>query len=140
MSTERWRFTLIDENQVQPHAAHRASGRGPHPEDVGERAAAALLAASELLGLRGEGPEPWTASPSNDPIAFLLDGVADAVSLWRGDSAMYRNRAAERMGLPRGDTPMPERFEASGRALERRCLHFRRGDADYLLEIISEVR
>lgn len=126
MSTGRWRITLVEDTEFGPSelpSAHH--GRGHHVEELEDRGAAALIAAVELLGLRSEGPESFTVSPSNDPIAFLLDTVADAVSVWRGTSVLYRNRAAERM-------------EASGRTLDRRSLRFRRGDADYILEIIHE--
>ncbi len=127
MSTGRWRITPVEETEFGPSelpSAHHG-GREHHVEEPEDRGAAALLAAVELLGLRSEGPESFTVSPSNDPIAFLLDTVADAVSVWRGASVLYRNRAAERL-------------EASGRALERRSLRFRCGDADYILEIVHE--
>ena len=115
MGTGRWRITLVEETEVLPV-------RRRHPAEPG---IAALVAAAEHLGLRSDGPEGWEAGPGSDPIAFLLDAMADAVNVWAGGSILYRNRAAERL-------------EASARPLTRRSLRFRNGDTEYLLEIISE--
>lgn len=127
MTAGRREDTRVQENQAEagelPSAHHR--GRGLHAEEQDERSAEALISAVELLGLRSEGPEPFTVSPSNDPIAFLLDAMADAVSVRRGSSVMYRNRAAEQL-------------ELSGCPVERRSLDFRRGDEEYVLEILHE--
>ena len=139
MGTEHWHVTLDQETEAGISPASHPGARGAQHTEPADRSAAALLAAIDLLGLRGEGPEPWAASPSNDPIAFLLDGVADAVSVWRDSSVFYRNAAAERLGLFRGEaTAGPERFESGGRSLERRCLRFRWADSDYTLEIVTE--
>jgi len=130
MDTGRRRFTQAEETDIgelvpeQP-SAHHATGKRAPLEAVDERGPAALLAAVELLGVRSEGTEPFTLSPSNDPIAFLLDAVTDAVSLWRGTSVLYRNRAAEHL-------------DSSDRSLERRELRFRLDDAEYVLEIVSK--
>lgn len=126
MTSGRSGFTLIEESDLgQPGpelpSAHHVGGRAKEPR---ERGAAALIAAIDLLSLRGEGPEPFTVSPSTDPIAFLLDATADAVSVWCGTTVLYRNRAAERL-------------ESCGHPLERRTLRFRRHEVEYLLEIVT---
>jgi hypothetical protein len=122
MSTERRRSAPLEE----PGGGPASAGRDALEIDAEERGAAALLAAIELLGIRSEGPESFTVSPSNDPVAFLLDSVADAVSVSRGTSVVYRNRAAEKL-------------QSSGRSFDRRqVLEFRRGGDDYVLEILSD--
>jgi hypothetical protein len=115
MGTGRWRITLVEETEVLPI-------RRRHPAEPG---IAALVAAAEHLGRRSDGPEGWSAAPGSDPIAFLLDTMADAVNVWAGPSIVYRNRAAERL-------------EASARPLVRRTLRFPHDGTDYLLEIITE--
>ena len=130
----------IEEADAELPPAHHGSARQLHPDGLEGRAAAALVAVAGHLGLRGEGPESWTVSPAGDPIGFLLDAVVDAVTVWREESLLYRNRAAERMALPRRDPVALERLEVQGRSLERRCLRFRSGDAEYVLEVISEIR
>src|SRR5215475_14454758 len=107
MGTERWRITLVEETETLP-------ARRRHFADPG---VAALVAAAEHLAMRSEGPEGWEIGPGTDPIAFLLDAVADAVNVWAGGSLVYRNRAAARL-------------EGSTRALTRRALHFRHGDTE----------
>src|SRR6266568_8784403 len=96
------------------------------PTWVDEQGAAAILGAVERVGRRSEGPEAWVASPATDPVAFLLDTVADAVNLWGQGSLVYRNRAAERLGLASSEFASDESLEAAGTAFRRRCLRFRR--------------
>ena len=115
MGTGRWRITLVEETEVLP-------ARRVHRTEPG---IAALVAAAEHLGRRSDGPEGWEAGPGPDPIAFLLDTMADAVNVWAGPSIVYRNRAAERL-------------EASARTLSRGTLRFGHDGTQYLLEIITE--
>jgi hypothetical protein len=48
-------------------------------ENVG---AAELLAACHLLNTRGSGSQAWTLWYRHDPVAFLLDAMDEAVTLW----------------------------------------------------------
>ncbi|WP_447980165.1 hypothetical protein [Candidatus Nitrospira bockiana] len=109
------------------------------PPAGGEIATAALVAAFELPAYRGAGPLPWAASFRHNPIVFLLDTMTDAVNLWgsRGE-LLYRNRAAEQLGLGRCEETAHDVLLSSGRHLERRCCRFRCGHAEYFLEIIGE--
>jgi hypothetical protein len=43
-----------------------------------------LLAAFDLLSRRGVGPRAWATPFRDDPIAFLLDSMSDAVTLLWG--------------------------------------------------------
>lgn len=121
MEDERSQFSPFEEVVIPRH-----SSRDREP-DVQQQGGASLLAAVEHLGLRSEGPEAWTAGPGNDPIAFLIDTIADAVTLWAGGSLIYRNRSAERLEAARCD-------------LERRSLYFRAGNTEYVLEVARASR
>jgi hypothetical protein len=121
METERSRFTFVEEAVIPRHSSR------DHDPDPDQQGGVSFLAAVEHLGRRSEGPEAWTAGPGNDPIAFLIDAIADAVTLWAGGSLVYRNRAAERL-------------EAERCELERRSLRFQTGDTEYLLEVARKAR
>jgi len=108
-------------------------------ESIDEQAAAAILGAVEHVARRSEGPEAWVASPATDPIAFLLFSISDPVNIWSRGSIIFRNRAAEALGLARSEYASDERVEAANRIWERRCLRFQRGDTEYLLEILTEA-
>ena len=109
------------------------------PESIDEQAAAAILGAVEHGARRSEGPEAWVASPASDPIAFLLYAISDPVSISCRGSVIFRNRAAEALGQAQSAYAEGDLFEAGNRVWGRRCLRFRRGDVEYLLEILSEV-
>jgi hypothetical protein len=98
-------------------------GRHPEPHWLDDRAAGALLAALELVARRGEGPNAWGKPLDEDPIAFLLDAMSDAVQVWAHGVLVYCNPAARRLepGAPR----------------VHRRLHFHRTGDDLVLEIIS---
>lgn len=140
MGNGRWRVGLVEEVDRLP-VEWRPPGRQRRREirqDPGETSKAALVTAFALLAKRGTGPTAWAASFRHDPIAFLLDTSSDAVSLWAEGGLLYRNRAAERLGIGRAHPGLdPERLSFKGLALERRCCRFRLGRNDYLLEIIG---
>ncbi len=86
-------------------------------------------------------PKPGLLGTGNDPVAFLLDTIEEAVCLWTADGArLYRNRAAEVLNLDwRGCVPL-EHLRHNDCDLERRCASFSFGNAAYVLEIVHEVR
>jgi hypothetical protein len=103
-------------------------------ENVG---AAELLAACHLLNTRCSGSQAWTLWYRHDPVAFLLDAMDEAVTLWVAEGKpMFRNRAAEILDVAWRRYTAAESFQHGDRELERRCLGFTVGGRDYILEII----
>jgi hypothetical protein len=100
-----------------------------------------LLGAARLLNRRGPGRLAWAAPFRDDPIAFLLDSMSDAMNIWAvGGELLYQNRAAAELGVAGSRNAVPfEAFSASGRHFERRSLRCRALGVDYILEIIREV-
>jgi hypothetical protein len=139
MGTGRWRIQFVEETEHLPVAWHALLRRQETRLAPGEIAKAALVAAFELLACRGSGPLAWAASLQHDPIAFLLDTSSDSITLWgSGGKILYRNRAAERLGLGRCEETAWEVLTDGDRRLERRCCALQFGNARYLLEIIGE--
>ena len=70
----------------------------------GEQAVSALLSAFELLTNRGNGSAAWASPFRDNALAFLLDSMSDAANLWgSAGELLYRNRAAEQLGIGRCD-------------------------------------
>ncbi len=139
MGTGRWRIEIVEEPERLPVVWQGAFVWREARQVQDDPAKAALLSAFQLLGSRGSGPTAWAASFRHNPIAFLLDTSSDAVNLWEvGGHLLYRNRAAERLGLGRCDETAWEVLREGPRHLERRCCRVRWGKVEYLLEIIGE--
>jgi hypothetical protein len=139
MGTGRWRIEIVEQTDQLPVVWHPSVRTREVRLAPDEMAKTALVSAFQLLAKRGAGPSAWAASFHHDPVAFLLDTSSDAVNLWgsRGE-LLYRNRAAERLGLGRCEDKAWEVLTAGDRRLERRCCRIRYGNARYLLEIIGE--
>jgi hypothetical protein len=138
MGTGRWRIQFVEETEQLPVAWHAPRRRQEIVQPPSEMAKAALVAAFQLLACRGIGPLAWAASLRHDPIAFLLDTSSDSISLWgSGGELLYRNRAAERLGLGRCEETAWEVLIDGDRRLERRCCRIQSGNAWYLLEVIG---
>jgi len=93
---------------------------------------AALLEAFAYLDRRGEGFEGWAPSLADNPIAFLLDALGDAVFLRdaKDGRLIYRNRAARQLPLGRREKPTaaPEKSEEPADThTSRRSMVFRWG-------------
>jgi hypothetical protein len=139
MGTRRWRIEIVEEPERLPMVWEGAFLRREVRQAPDDSAKTALLSAFQLLSSRGSGPTAWAASFRHNPIAFLLDTSSDAVNLWEtGGHLLYRNRAAERLGLGRCDETAWEVLTEGPRRLERRCCRMRWGKAEYVLEIIGE--
>jgi hypothetical protein len=102
------------------------------------RAWEALLAALSRSVRRGEGPSAWAAPLSDDPLAFILDAIEEAVTVWdAAGNVLYANRAASGLDLSFPGGTCLEVIELRGRRLQRRCVRFRTGGVDLLLEILG---
>jgi hypothetical protein len=139
MGSQRWRIELVEESEGLP-VSWRPSGRTekshPAPSEIAKMA---VVAAFELLTRRGTGPLAWAAFCRQDPIAFLLDTMSDAVNLRAAEGTLlYQNRAAERLGLGRSEETAQEILTNGDRQLDRRCCRFRCGNIEYVLEIIGD--
>jgi hypothetical protein len=106
----------------------------------GEQAATALLSAFELLTKRGNGSAAWASPFRDNALAFLLDSMSDATNLWGSDGELlYRNRAAEQLGIGRCDDTAVEELTIYGRHFERRTARCRCGGKEYLFEILRDL-
>lgn len=117
-----------------------------------EGALGQLLRALELLSRRGTGAQAWAAPFRDNPIAFLLDSMGDALSLWSSSGELlFRNRHAARlaerqggMGLDGGkvrhsrEAPL-ERFTWRGQRFERRSLRCAGDGIEYVIEIVHPL-
>jgi hypothetical protein len=99
-----------------------------------------LIRALELLNRRGPGVLGWAAPFRDDPLAFVLDSMSDALNLWKpGGELLFSNAAALSLGLEwRDDLPF-EQFSAKGRRFERRCIRYAADGGEYVLEIVRQV-
>lgn len=105
-----------------------------------------LLRAFALLNQQGTGVLAWAAPFRDNPIAFLLDSMSDALSV-RSSSGelLFQNRyaahLAERNGgkvHPRLEAPL-ERFTSGGQRFERRSLRCTGDGIEYVIEIVHPL-
>jgi hypothetical protein len=100
----------------------------------------ALVDAFSALGWRGSGDEAWALPFEVNPIAFLLDTVADAIILREeGGAVVYRNRAAASLDAGARPAVPAEEFRVGSHRYERRCVTVDRGSHRFVLEIVHEV-
>lgn len=141
MSPAHRRFGLLEDIENFPVLVRPADPEQP-PRLLlpSERAVAALLTACELLTRRGPDEHGWATPFQQDPVAFLLDTVSDAVNVWDPEGvAVYSNRAAEELGCGDCAEAAPRRFVHAGRHYERRCSHVEYQSEQYVLEVLHEV-
>lgn len=106
----------------------------------GEQAVSALLSAFELLTHRSDGSAAWASPFRDNALAFLLDSISDATNLWGPEGELlYRNRAAEQLGIGRCDDAAAEELTIDGRRFERRAARCRCGGTEYVLEILRDL-
>jgi hypothetical protein len=99
-----------------------------------------LLSAFELLTHRGNGSAAWASPFRDNALAFLLDSMSDATNLWGSEGELlYRNRAAEQLGIGRCDDTAVEEVTICGRRFERRTARCRCGGKEYLFEILRDL-
>lgn len=106
----------------------------------GEQALSALLDAFELLNHRGDGREAWASPFRDNPLAFLLDSMGDATNLWGPDGLLlYRNRAAQELGLGLADDTAAQELVMAGRRFQRRTAQCNCRGRCYMLEVLREA-
>jgi hypothetical protein len=106
----------------------------------GEQALSALLDAFELLNHRGDGREAWASPFRDNALAFLLDTMGDATNLWDPDGRLlYRNRAAQELGLGQADDTGAEELFVAGRRFQRRTAQCSCRGRLYMLEVLREA-
>ena len=111
-----------------------------------ESALSQLLRAFALLNLRGTGVLAWAAPFRDNPIAFLLDSMSDALSIWSSSGELlFQNRYAARLARRHGgkvrhsrEAPL-ERFTSRGQRFERRSLRCVGEGIEYVIEIIHPL-
>ena len=142
MPSERWRVELVEDTSALPALWSEVPLRGKR-SGASRRidlAAQALLSAMERLCLRSSGPGAWAAPFRDNPIAFLLDAMSDAVNIWGPDGKLvYRNSTAEHFGVGQFSDETLVVFSEGGHRFERRCLRFQVASGECLLEIIRET-
>lgn len=99
----------------------------------------ALLSAIRRLSPRGPGPEGWSLSLSDDPVAFLLSSTSDAV-LVRAEQGkvLYSNQRAHAIGLVERSFTTYERFTVEGTSFERRGMRLELPDGVLTFEIATQ--
>jgi hypothetical protein len=99
-----------------------------------------LIRAFELLNRRGPGVLGWAAPFRDDPLAFVLDSMSDALNLWKaGGKLLFSNTAALSLGLEWRDAKPFEQFSSKGRRFERRCIRYTADGGEYVLEIVRQI-
>lgn len=107
---------------------------------------AQLLRAFALLNQQGTGVLAWAAPFRDNPIAFLLDSMGDALSVWSSSgSLLFQNRYAARLAEQHGgkarhrrEAPL-ERFTSRGQRFERRSLRCTGNGIEYVIEIVHPL-
>lgn len=137
MAPDRWHIELTEEIDYVPIPWQPRWSRPVSIRPIEDVGAAELLAACHLLSTRGSGSQAWTLWYRHDPVAFLLDAMDEAVTLWAAEGQpLFRNRTAEAFNVAWRGYAAAESFHYGDRDLERRCLAFTLGGRDYVLEII----
>lgn len=138
---KRWRIEVVEEREeiaalVRWHPSAPPPELPPAPREQGPMVA--LLAALARLACRGEGVGAWAPPLVDDPIAFLLDSVHDAVNVWSATGQLlYSNHAASMLELGWPGGPKLEELTRGGRICERRCMQFTLWKESYLIEVIT---
>jgi hypothetical protein len=141
MTTGRWHIELAEEIEGLPLVPWE-----PRPAPVEADAPARssllpLLSALRHLAFRAGDRGAWATPLAQDPLAFLLDAVDEAVNVWSSDGRLlYSNRAAADLDLDCAGTPGVTTFARDGRRFERRCLAFDGYDRTYVVEVVREAR
>jgi hypothetical protein len=99
-----------------------------------------LLSALRHLAFRAGEPGAWGAPLARDPIAFLLDSIAEAVNVWTASGDLvYSNRNAAELDPLGPAHPGVSELARGGHRFERRAVAFQTIDATYIVEILREI-
>ncbi len=101
-----------------------------------------LLSALHRLSFRAGEPGGWAPPLAEDPIAFLLDTVGEAVNVWTtAGELVYSNHAAtDQAELDGPASPGVTSYRRGGRRFERRALAFDTYQTTYIIEVVRELR
>jgi hypothetical protein len=124
------------------------------PRRTSDSALGQLLRALELLNRRGTGVQAWAAPFRDNPLAFLLDSIGDALRLWSSSGELlFQNRHAARLAERQGghelqlhgakvrhsrEAPL-ERFTSRGQRFERRSLRCAGDGIECVIEIVHPL-
>jgi hypothetical protein len=141
MANQRWRIQLVEIVEPGPLVRWHPPEPPPRPKREEPSSAAAFLHALTRLARRGEGGATWAPPLADDPVAFLLDAIGDAVNVWNDSGQLlFSNRwaAALQLGSP---TPAGvTRLQKDERSFERRCLRMELPHTACIIEVLREVR
>jgi hypothetical protein len=143
MATARWHIQLTEEVEAVSLIPWQPPPRPLPDEEQAEPPPrlVPLLSALRHLTFRAGEPGGWGAPLAEQPIAFLLDTVGEAVNVWTtGGELVYSNRATTELDLDGPARPGVTSFVRGERRFERRGLAFDAYGTTYVLEIVREIR
>jgi hypothetical protein len=141
MATQRWRIQLVEIVEPGPLVRWRSPEPRVQPEGQEPSSALALLRALGRLARRGEGGAAWAAPLADDPVAFLLDAIGDAVNVWNdAGQLLFSNHAAAALQLGSPAGAGVTLLQKDDRQFERRCLRVELVHTGCLIEVLREVR
>ena len=137
----RYRFVLMEEPEDTLPVRYRRWRPFFPPRPPWLDPLQALFEALSRLNRRGVGEAAWAPALADNPLAFLLDAMGDAVLLRQRDGEMvYANPAARRLGLTdTGPAVSLEILQVQDQSYERRCMTFGLGNKVMVLEVLRRV-
>ncbi len=99
-----------------------------------------LLEAIERLRRQGPGPCAWRTSFCDDPIAFILDSISDALVLRdEKGKVLYANNAAHQLGILNACDQDYEEFYDHGIKYFRRSMRYQLPNQVIVIEVASRL-
>jgi len=137
----RWHIQLVEEAGPSSLVAWQPQPAPPEPEEEAPPPPVVpLLAALQHLAFRAGDPGAWATPLADDPIAFLLDAMSEAVNVWTvGGELLCSNHAGAELELEGPGQPGVSRFARGARRFERRSLAFDAYSTTYIVEIIRQI-
>lgn len=133
----RYRIVLVEERGQALIPLDREEGE-PGGAEIPDylQPLAALLAAIRKVNPRGPGPAGWSLSLAEDPVAFLLSSMSDAVLIRAEEGrVLYSNPRAASLKLVEREFAAFEEFSLEGVSYERRGLRLELPGGVLTLEI-----
>lgn len=141
----RYRFVLVEDTDTTLPVRYQPRWTPPSVWIRRTDPLELLLEAFARLSFRSEGAFAWAPALSENPLAFLLDAVSEAVVLRSSSGrAVYANPSARRMVIPErwpdasSETGL-EVLQVEDGQYERRCMSFSLGGETYVLEVLRQV-
>jgi hypothetical protein len=140
MATGRWHIELAEEVEPLSMVLWQPQPETPERDDPPPPPILPLLSALRHLAFRAGEPGAWGTPLADDPIAFLLDAIDEAVNVWTPDGRLvYSNRAATDLDLDSPAHPGVSSFVRGAKRFERRGLAFEAYTTNYVIEIVREM-